>query len=424
MFQDMSGWSAGGLNLKDRYDIIVVGAGPAGSVTAKTVASKGLDVLLIEKRQQIGDPVRCAEGVNKKYIANFLQPDPAWISAEVKGSRIYAPNGKMVEMGEELSGVEVGYVLERKIFDRALAMEAARAGAQVMVKTRATGLLINNGYVTGVKVQYMGKNYDIQCDIVIGADGIESKIGRWAGIDTTIKPGGLCSCMQYLITDIDVDPDFCEFYLGTHIAPSGYLWVFPKGKNKANVGIGISGFLPKNKRVIDLLDDFVKKKYPKGKIIEIIYGGVPACGTIERTVSNGLILVGDAARQSDPLSGGGIFNSIWAGEIAGKVAVKAIKRRDVSAEFLQEYERKWRAEIGKNIDTSLIVKNRFLSLNDDDMNTLADSLENMDLKTTNLLGLVWALFKSNKKLLWDLRSIFKDIKDINDVDFDDIKSIN
>ncbi|KAF5429963.1 digeranylgeranylglycerophospholipid reductase [Candidatus Methanomarinus sp.] len=91
---------------------------------------------------------------------------------------------------------------------------------------------------------------------------------------------------------------------------------------------------------------------------------------------------------------------------------------------MQEYERKWRAEIGKNIDTSLIVKNRFLSLNDDDMNTLADSLENMDLKTTNLLGLVWALFKSNKKLLWDLRSIFKDIKDINDVDFDDINSIN
>ncbi|MCD4845150.1 MAG: NAD(P)/FAD-dependent oxidoreductase [Methanosarcinales archaeon] len=410
--------------MKDRYDIIVVGAGPAGSTTAKTAASRGLDVLMIEKRQQIGDPVRCAEGVNKEYIRNFVRPDPAWISAEVKGSRIYAPNGKMVEMGEELSGVEVGYVLERKVFDRALAMEAAHAGAQVMVKTRASGLLTNNGYVTGIIAQHMGKSYDIKCDIVIGADGVESKIGRWAGIDTTIKPGGLCSCMQYLITDIDVDPDFCEFYLGNGIAPTGYIWVFPKGKNEANVGIGISGFLPKNQTVNDLLDDFVKKKYPKGKIIELIYGGVPACGTIERTVSNGLILVGDAARQSDPLTGGGIFNSIWAGDMAGKVAVKAIKSSDVSAEFLQEYERKWRAEIGKNIDTSLIVKNRFLTLSDDDMNTLADSLENMDLKTVSLLGLVWTLFKTNKKLLWDLRSIFKDIKEIKGVDFDDIENID
>jgi digeranylgeranylglycerophospholipid reductase len=424
MFKVVSGWSAGGLDLKDRYDIIVVGAGPAGSTTAKTAASRGLDVLLIEKRQQIGDPVRCAEGVNKEYIRNFVRPDPAWISAEVKGSRIYAPNGKMVEMGEELSGVEVGYVLERKVFDRALAMEAAHAGAQVMVKTRASGLLTNNGYVTGIIAQHMGKSYDIKCDIVIGADGVESKIGRWAGIDTTIKPGGLCSCMQYLITDIDVDPDFCEFYLGNGIAPTGYVWVFPKGKKEANVGIGISGFLPKNQTVNDLLDDFVKKKYPKGKIIELIYGGVPACGTIERTVSNGLILVGDAARQSDPLTGGGIFNSIWAGDMAGKVAVKAIKNSDVSAEFLQEYERKWRAEIGKNIDTSLIVKNRFLTLSDNDMNTLADSLENMDLKTVNLLGLVWTLFKTNKKLLWDLRSIFKDIKEIKGVDFDDIENID
>lgn len=86
--------------MKERYDVVVVGAGPAGSTIAKTIASKGLDVLLIEKRQQIGDPVRCAEGVNKEYISNFLQPDPAWISAEVKGSRIYAPNGKMVEMGK------------------------------------------------------------------------------------------------------------------------------------------------------------------------------------------------------------------------------------------------------------------------------------------------------------------------------------
>lgn len=400
--------------MKDRYDVVVVGAGPGGSMTAKAAAKEGLDVLLIEKRQQIGDPVRCAEGVNKEYLKEYIEPDPAWISAEVKGSRIYSPDGTMIEMSEELSGAEVGYVLERKVFDRALAREAALAGAEVMVKTMATGLLMEDGFVKGIRAEHMGETYDIRADIVVGADGVESKIGRWGGIDTTLKPKDICTCAQYLMTDIDIDPDFCEFFLGHKIAPVGYIWVFPKGNNMANVGIGITG----NKsgddtRAKDLLDDFVQKRYPNGKVIEFVVGGVPVCGTIERTVANGLMLVGDAARHSDPITGGGIFNSIWAGDIAGKVAANAIKRSDVSAGSLQEYEMKWRAELGRDLDMSLVVKERFTKLTDDELNTLGHSLEGVDLESATLLGgLLWALFKANKKLLWDLRGIFKGIKEI------------
>lgn len=398
--------------MKDRYDVIVVGAGPAGSMTAKTAANAGLDVLLIEKRQQIGDPVRCAEGVNKKYLKEFIQPDPAWISAEVRGSKIYAPDGAMVEMSEELAGAEVGYVLERKVFDRALARDAALAGAEVMVKTRATGLLIEDGFVKGIKAEHMDEKYNIRAQIVVGADGVESKVGRWAGIDTTLKPKDICTCAQYLMTNIDIDPDFCKFYLGHEIAPLGYIWVFPKGNNMANVGIGISGNVSGDIRAKELLDDFVRKHYPGGKAIEFIVGGVPVCGTIERTVANGLMLVGDAARQSDPVTGGGIFNSIWAGDIAGKVAANAIKHSDVSAEFLQEYEVNWRAELGRDLDISLMVKERFIRLTDDELNTLGHSLEGIDLGSVTLIGLLWALFKANKKLLWDLRGIFKGIREI------------
>ncbi len=136
------------------------------------------------------------------------------------------------------------------------------------------------------------------------------------------------------------------------------------------------------------------------------------CGTIERTVANGLMLVGDAARQSDPVTGGGIFNSMWAGDMAGKVAANAIRRSDVSAESLQEYEKKWRVELGRDIDMGMVVKERFTRMTDDELNTLAHSLEGVDLGSTTLIGLVWALFKANKKLLWDLRSIFIGIKEI------------
>ncbi len=402
--------------MKDRYDMVVVGAGPAGSITARNAAQKGLDVLLIEKRQEIGDPVRCAEGVGKLHLRQHIEPDPRWICADVKGSRIFSPDGTKVEMAEEVSGGEVGYVLERKLFDRALVNEAASAGADVMVKTRATGLIIEDDYVCGVNIMHLGEEYTIRSRIVIGADGVESKVGRWAGIDTSLKLSDIETCVQFLVAGIEVDQDYCEFYLGNEIAPAGYIWIFPKGKNQANVGIGILGSKSGEKRAEVLLTNFVNKHLPDGKIIEMVVGGVPVSGTIERTIANGLMLVGDAARQSDPITGGGIINALDAAKIAADVAVKAIKAGDVSMDMLQEYERTWRKTIGHEIDNGLIIKDTFVNFSDEDLNSLAYSLKDVNFTSMSLLDLLFALFKANKKLLWDLRILFKDIL-VNDIDF-------
>ena len=402
--------------MKDQYDVVIVGAGPAGSIAAKNAAQKGLDVLLIEKRQEIGDPVRCAEGVGKLHLRQHIEPDPRWICADVKGSRIFSPDGTRVEMAEEVSGGEVGYVLERKLFDRALANEAASAGADTMVKTRATGLIIEDDFVCGVKVMHLGEEYTIRSKIVIGADGVESKVGRWAGIDTSLKPSDIETCAQFLIAGIEVDQDHCMFYLGNEVAPAGYIWIFPKGKNQANVGIGILGSKSGEKRAEALLTDFVNKHMPDGKIIEMVVGGVPVSGTIERTIANGLMLVGDAARQSDPITGGGIINAMDAAKIAADVAVKAIKSGDVSTNMLQEYEKTWRKTIGHEIDNGLIVKEAFVKFSDEDLNSLAYSLKDVNFTSMSLLDLLYALFKANKKLLWDLRVLFKDIL-VNDLDF-------
>ena len=402
--------------MKDRYDVVVVGAGPAGSIAAKNAAQNGLDVLLIEKRQEIGDPVRCAEGVGKLHLRQHIEPDPRWICADVKGSRIFSPDGTMVEMAEEVSGGEVGYVLERKLFDRALANKAASAGADVMVKTRATGLIIENDTVCGVNVMHLGKESTIRCKIVIGADGVESKIGRWAGIDTSLKLSDIETCAQFLVAGIDVDQDYCVFYLGNEIAPAGYVWIFPKGNNQANVGIGILGSKSGEKRAEELLTDFVSKHMPQGKIIEMVVGGVPVCGSIECTIANGLMLVGDAARQSDPITGGGIINAMDAAKIAADVATKAIAAGDVSTNMLQEYERTWRATLGHEIDNGLIVKEAFTNFTDEELNSLAYSLKDVNFTSMSLLDLLYALFKANKKLLWDLRVLFKDVV-INEIDF-------
>lgn len=391
--------------IKNRYDVVVVGAGPAGSSAAKTAAEAGLDVLLIEKRQEIGDPVRCAEGCGKEGIRKHIKPDSRWIAAEVRGSRIFVPDGTRLELSEELSGAEVGYVLERKVFDRALVEQAASAGVEVMVKTRATGLIHRDGQVGGVHLRCFGESLDVRAGLVIGADGVESKVGRWAGINTALAPKDVESCAQFLVSGIDVE-EYCEFYLGNSIAPGGYVWVFPKGDDMANVGLGVVGSRCEQGLPVELLARFVKDRFPGGKIMELVLGAVPVSGPIEKTTASGLMLVGDAARQSDPLTGGGILNALDAGVIAGEVAAECLERGDVSVAALGEYERRWRAGIGVNIGKSLIVKEKLITLSDEEFNTLAHSIKGKDASKLGLFDVIFMLFKANPKLLWEFRKLF------------------
>ncbi len=391
------------MNLK--CDLVVIGAGPGGSMAAKTAAQAGLDVIMLEKRQEIGDPVRCAEGVGKRVLCQMVKPEPEWIASEVKGARIYAPDGTSIVMSEDKGGNEVGYVLERKVFDRALAMDAARAGAKVMVKTRALGLLRKDGVPCGVTAMRIGEPIQIDAPLIIGADGVESKVGRWAGIDTALSLKDIETCAQFLVSDPSIDDQYCEFFLGNEIAPAGYVWSFPKGDKLANVGLGILGSKAKPGDAARLLQQFVKNRFPNGKVVEMVVGGDPCSGPIERATADGVMLVGDAARQTDPLTGGGILNAMEAGIIASEVAAKALDAGDVSRAGLKEYEDRWRATIGKHISRSFEYKEFFVKLTDKDLNQLIGSLKSEDISKMDLRGMLRVLFRLNPKLLWELKHL-------------------
>lgn len=386
---------------EERYDVVVVGAGPAGSITAKKAAEHGLDVLLIERNQEIGVPVKCAEGVSKE-IKKFVTPDKRWICAEAKGANIYSPDGTKVVMGGE-SMEEVGYVLERRIFDKFLASEAARAGAEVSVKTEAYGLIKENGYAKGVYVRGMDENKRISARVVVGADGVESRVGRWAGIDTRLSPHNICVGAEYLMCNIEVNRDYSEFFVGSEIAPKGYAWVFPKGGDCANVGVGIGGDTSGEKhRAIDYLKAFARDKFPEGKVVAEMYGAVPLSGPLNETVADGLILVGDAARQVNPITGGGITYAMHAGEMAGDVIAEAVQENDVSKKNLMEYDRRWRKEFGKRLDTGLKGKEFCFNLSDEDLNTLAHSLADKRITELTPWALLMALIKRNPRMLMGL----------------------
>lgn len=392
--------------MKSAYDVIVVGAGPAGSIAARTAAEHGLDVLLIEKRQEIGDPVRCAEGTGKVGLMQFIDPDPRWICAEVTGARIFAPDGTCIELSEKLAGKEVGYVLERKIFDRAVAKTAAKAGAEVQVKTQATSLIIENGTVCGIRGKHRGDDFEARAKVVVGADGIESKVGKWAGINTTLKPKDIETCAQFLVTDIEIKADSCDFYLGNERAPGGYVWVFPKGKREANVGLGMLGSRFNGKHPIDYLREFMAWRFPHGKVIETVVGAVPASGMLKQLSTGGLVLVGDAGRVSDPITGGGIYNGMVSGRIAGNVIADAIKAGDVSAKKLQRYDWEVREALGKMLYRNYKAKEFVVKTSDEVMNAVAKSLAGVNFENMSVPKLLKEIITRNPGLFVELAGLF------------------
>ncbi len=393
--------------MKSKYDILVIGGGPAGALAAKTAAKAGNSVCLIEKRPAIGTPVRCAEGIGKDLLKEYVKPDPCWISADIERARIIAPNGTTISLEQDKAGNEVGYVLDRKIFDRELVWQAAEAGSDVVVKTRATAPIMENGAVRGANVISIGTPAEIRAEVVIAADGVEARFARRAGLETTVPLREMMSCAQYLMTNIDIDAGSTDFYLGNAIAPEGYLWIFPKGERTANVGIGISGRRSRDgSRAKDYLDRFVAKNFPDGKMIEAIVGGVPVCRPLECTVADGLMVVGDAARVVDPITGGGIGNALFTGRLAGQVASDCIAAGDCSKEALMAYDTGWRtSKMGASIERNYKIKEYFVTLDDAKLNTLADSIASASLKEFSVRAIIKELIKRNPKMILELKAL-------------------
>lgn len=343
---------------RDRYDVVVIGAGPAGSTAARTAAEAGLSVLLVEKRQEIGSPVRCAEGIGRQQLTAFMAPDPRWISAEVRGAQLTVHDGSDTERLQAEGGY--GYVLERRIFDRALAEDAARAGAEVRVKTAAVGLMREKGAVCGAVLSGPGGRWEVMARVVIAADGVESLAAQWAGLETMLPLRDAMSCAQYLLVGIDIDPARIEYDVGQQVAPGGYAWVFPKGEGLANVGLGVQADLA-DEPALSYLNRYIESQphLSGGSVVTLVAGGVPVAPPPPHLVTDGLMVVGDAARQVDPLTGGGIASGMEAGRLAAQVAARAIQEGETSAGALSAYESRWQAGLGRRLARNYRLKEKY-----------------------------------------------------------------
>ena len=332
----------------DIYDIIVVGAGPAGSTAAKYACMNGAKTLIIEKRKEVGIPVRCGEFLPTLSEVYDLMPEAEDIDElfDIKESLISRKTDKLRVIspkGNEYEFKFNGMVLERKLYDKFLADESVKSGAELITGTKVLDVQKSGSttkVVTGDEV-YIGK-------IVIGADGPISTVAKFSGMQ---KPE-LSPCVNYEL------PGEFESVIEMHIggaAPGGYAWVIPK-KDTANVGLGVQRKFAKKLKLNlkELLDKFVEKLNLEKTPINYSGGNVPSSGPVSETVKDNVMLVGDSAGHVMASNGGGIPIALICGKIAGEVSAEHIKSNGKTP--LQEYEKRWRKQVGETLANSLKTK--------------------------------------------------------------------
>jgi len=367
--------------IKKSFEVIVAGGGPGGLATAKILAENGIDVAVFEKRPSIGSEKRCAEGVSLNTLEIIKEkmgeiPDRC-ISQKIKGAFAYTPNGEEVQID---FGENAGAVLERKMYDKWLAMQAARAGAYIQTNAEVVSVNKESGYITGANIRCNAEIFSCSSKVLVAADGVESTVARKAGLDTTQRISCIDSGYQYEMVNLSLrDPSMIELFFGNEIAPRGYIWIFPKGKDVANVGIGVANT---DKPAKKYLDEFIEKNqsiFSKASVIEVNAGGIPVGGFLENMVLNGFLTVGDAAHQVNPIHGGGLKEALIAGNIAADVITAAVREEDWSEERLSGYNEAWWEKRGQELLRVEKFKNFVEKLTDKELTKIAVAVKGKDL---------------------------------------------
>jgi len=334
-----------------KYDVIVVGAGPAGAMAAKYAAQNGVKTLLIEEHASIGSPVQCTGLISTKALHECEVGEEIFVLSKIRGAFVYSPCGEEVCVrGKEIKA----FVIDRKIFDRALVENAVDKGADVLIRTRFTGLGAGK-----ISVISSGEKKEIEGDIIIGADGIQSSVGRAAALPGCQK---FLSGIQFEAPYIPKDPEYVEIFTGNEIAPGFFGWAVPFG-GLARIGLAKNpGSFARYYLEKLLKHPIVSSRYRGGRT-EHVVGGIPL-GPPRKTATDRVLIVGDAAGQVKPTSGGGVYMGAVCAKIAGEVAARA-SRRECG---LSEYEKRWRNTVGRELEIGMRIHKSVGKLNDENLN--------------------------------------------------------
>jgi len=346
-----------------KYDCIVVGAGPAGAMAAKYAAQNGARTLLVEEHASIGSPVQCTGLISTKALYECEVGEGIFVLSKIRGAFVYSPCGEEVCVrGKDIKA----YVIDRKIFDRVLVENAVDKGVDVLLRTRFIGM--DNGKISVIS---NGEKKEIGGDVIIGADGIQSAVGRAAALPRCEK---FLSGIQFEAPYIPKDPEYVEIFTGNEIAPGFFGWAVPFS-GMARIGLAKNPGLPARYYLEKLLKHPIVSSRYKGGRTEHVVGGIPL-GPPRKTATDRVLLVGDAAGQVKPTSGGGVYMSALCAKIAGEIAARA-SRKECG---LVEYEKKWRSAVGRELEIGMLIHKSVGKLSDENLNEFVAFLNKPDIR--------------------------------------------
>ncbi|TXT55166.1 MAG: hypothetical protein BAJATHORv1_40075 [Candidatus Thorarchaeota archaeon] len=360
-----------------RADVVVIGAGSAGSVTARRCSEMGLKTVLLDRKPRflIGQKV-CGDEISRSHFdaTGIDYPQYDEISSSISGADVYPPN---LENELRVRGWAEfdGWTVHRLNFGQRLLNDAMRSGVEFHSDCHVTRPIMRGEQVVGVEYKDLSNKEElsISSKLVVDASGFagvfRSKIDNDL-IEASIEKEDVALCYREIIRLKSplAEPEVARVLLGGKYAPSGYAWVFPKGEQEVNVGVGITGGQGKGSPKSYYFK--FRDEYPllfDSEVLDSGGGAVPVRRPIKSLVADGIAFVGDAALQVNPIHGGGIGAGMRAGIILGEVAKRAIARRELTAKGLWHYNMRFQSGFGQRLASLEIFKRLLQDVTDEEM---------------------------------------------------------
>ena len=342
--------------------MLIVGGGLVGSYVAYKLAGMGYGVVVLERHKQLGERVCCTGIVSQECMSSFAI-DKSVILREANGARLFSPSGRLLRLRREETQASI---LDRPAFDRMMAVQAQEEGAEYRLGCLATGLEIEDSGVT-VKVTCQGERTSLKARVVVIATGFNPKYTERLGLG---KIGDFAIGAQAEVEASGVDE--IEVYFGQKIAPGFFAWLVPISNRRALVGL----LVRRNPELC--LKRLMLSLLAQGKIasaeVEPIYGGIPL-KPLSKTYGRRLVVVGDAAGQVKPTTGGGAYFGLLSAEIAVDTLHRGLTSDTLSARGLAGYERGWKRKLGRELGIDYYARKFYERLSDQQIDRIFDIIK-------------------------------------------------
>ncbi|KMQ52173.1 geranylgeranyl reductase [Chitinispirillum alkaliphilum] len=381
------------------YDIIIIGAGPAGLKAGLTVTeNSGLKVLVTDKIVPWDKPIPCAEGVGRLGLERSLEVRPAWIRQVISKACFHAPNNTTVTYQDK----NKGYIIDRARMQKDLYETISSRGGEFIFGKKVIGV---ESSLNGHRLIHFDDTTSLKARVVIDASGPVGLLGRKEQI--CWKPYDLESACFVVAENVDIPQDTVHIQAGSSIAPGGYAWIFPRGENRANIGVVVGGKFRNGVNIRDLLDQHLKTNFPDAKVITTFAGSI-SCGYQRKTIAlPGFIKAGDAASAVNPISRAGISEALLSGDLAGTSAIEMLKtsQENKQRQICRKYEKMWYKELGRRHLKLAKVKASLYSVPDEDYNKAAATLQSLSLEEITMSKIFKVSLGRFPRLVWALRHL-------------------